>query len=75
MTMTKYQIPQHDEMPSEDMIEWLNKCSQEWDGDSLGLNIMQANGEFMTGGPGDWVVECDGVYTIAGQKEAEKQGL
>jgi hypothetical protein len=70
MTIVKFQIPQRDEMPSEEMVEFLHECTQEWDGDEEGITI----GDVL-GGPGDWVVRCDGVYTILTAKQVEEQGL
>lgn len=56
---TKFQIPPLSEAPSEEMIEWLHKCTQDWDGDESGVNI-----DGVAGGPGDWIFETDGLYAI-----------
>lgn len=68
--MKVWKIPQHDEMPSEEMIDWLSEMTQEWDGDESGIVIFPPvgpNGEIgveKVGAPGDYVVESDGVYYI-----------
>lgn len=62
--MKVWKIPQHDEMPSEEMIDWLSVMTQEWDGDESGITICSLDGEHKLGGPGDYVVESDGVYYI-----------
>lgn len=62
--MKVWKIPQHDEMPSEEMIDWLSEMTQEWDGDESGITISSPDGNDMVGGPGDYVVESDGVYYI-----------
>ena len=73
--MKVWQIPQHDQMPSEEMIEWLHQMGQEWDGDESGISIappLGPNGEVRdakVGGPGDYVVENDGVYYIVTSQE------
>ena len=36
----KFQIPAHDEMPSDEMIEWLHSIKQEWDGDESGITVL-----------------------------------
>jgi hypothetical protein len=62
--MKVWKIPQHDEMPSEEMIGWLSEMTQEWDGDESGITITSPEGKVMVGSPGDYVVESDGVYYI-----------
>ena len=68
--MKVWQIPLHDEMPSEEMIDWLSEMTQEWDGDESGITIWPPCGltdekqKSKTGAPGDYVVESDGVYYI-----------
>ncbi len=66
--VVKYQIPQHDQDPPEGMVDWLAECTQEWDGDESGINIM-VFGTQMSGGPGDWVVCRDGIYFITKQAD------
>lgn len=61
---TKFQIPSHEQAPSEEMIEWLGQCAQEWEGDESGITI-----DDQLGGPGDWVVEEKGVYFIVLAKD------
>jgi len=60
----KFQVPEHDVMPSDEMIAWLHTIKQEWDGDESGITICSLDGEHKVGGPGDYVVESDGVYYI-----------
>jgi hypothetical protein len=73
--MKVWQIPQRDEMPSDEMIEWLHEMSQEWDGDESGIVIfppLGPNGEVgesKVGGPGDYVVENNGIYGIVTASE------
>lgn len=63
--MKVWKIPQHDEMPSEEMIDWLSEMTQEWDGDESGITISPPDGgDAKIGAPGDYVVESDGVYYI-----------
>lgn len=62
-----WQVPQHDEMPSEEMIEWLGKCTQDWSGDESGINI-----EDHVAGPGDWVACAMGHYFVVEQKVFNK---
>ena len=62
--MKVWKIPQHDEMPSEEMIDWLSEMTQEWDGDESGITISFPSGYDMVGAPGDYVVESEGVYYI-----------
>ena len=62
--MKVWKIPQHDEMPSEEMIDWLSEMTQEWDGDESGITITSPEGKEMAGAPGDYVIESDGVYYI-----------
>lgn len=73
---TRYQIPNEADASDEDMallekmVEWLHHMTQEWDGDSSGITIyppLGPNGEVseaVLGGPGDYVVEVNGVYSI-----------
>ncbi len=64
--VVKFQIPKHDEDPSEGMIAFLAECPQAWDGDESGICIYSPSQEqAMIGGPGDWVVRDEnGVYSI-----------
>ena len=65
--MRVFKVPAHDEMPSEEMIEWLHEMSQEWDGDECGISIyppLGPAGEPKLAGPGDYVVESEGVYHV-----------
>lgn len=66
--MKAYRIPKHDEMPSEEMIDWLGENTMDWSGDESGiaLDVLRANGEdeYEVGGPGDWVVCTNSVYRI-----------
>jgi hypothetical protein len=68
--MKVWQIPKHDEMPSEEMIAWLHEMKQEWDGDESGISIApplgpnDEIGEAKLGGPGDYIVESEGIYYV-----------
>lgn len=64
--MKIFRIPDHDTAPSEEMIDWLGTCTQDWEGDESGIRIsvpfpLSADGVFVdtTGGPGDFVAELD----------------
>lgn len=73
--MKVWKIPQHDEMPSEEMIAWLHEMTQEWDGDESGITICSLDGEHKVGGPGDFVVEDGGIYRImSGDEILEEYG-
>lgn len=77
----KYQIPAHDDMPSDEMIEWLHGLDQEWDGDESGITVLigEENGEqkWEIGAPGDWLIqdEATGFVTVATEKQLEEMGL
>lgn len=76
--MTKkswYQIPQRGDEPGEEMIEWLNECEQDWDGDDEGVTITPIDGgDPVLGNPGDWIYRDENdVYHIV--TEAEKLGV
>lgn len=58
-----WQVPQRSEMPSEEMIEWLNKCRDDWSGDEEGININET-----VASPGDWVCCAMGHYFVVDQK-------
>jgi len=61
----RYQIPQHDEDPTEEMIEFLNANPEEWDGDPSGILLHHDDGTQEFGNHGDWVVrDANGRYSI-----------
>lgn len=63
--MNRYQIPQHDQMPSEEMIEWLSENVEDWSGDESGILLIHNDGTEEMGVPGDWVVRDEfGRYSI-----------
>lgn len=65
--VTKFKIPSYGEDPSQEMIDFLHKCKQPWDGDDSGITIRVREGDdgFDLGVPGDYVVcNADGVYSI-----------
>lgn len=73
MKITGYRIPALGQEPSEEMIEWLHTMPNEWDGDDSGITICSLDGNTendKTGGPGDWVICADGVWTIVKDAEA-----
>lgn len=77
----KFQVPEHDVMPSDEMIAWLHTIKQEWDGDESGITILQAvhdgEQEWKIAGPGDWLIEDEatGFVTVATQQQIEEMGL
>ena len=40
MTTNRYQIPQHDQEPSEEMIEWLHENTEDWSGEKAGVSLV-----------------------------------
>lgn len=74
--MKVWKIPQHDEMPSEEMIAWLHEMTQEWDADEGGITIFPPDGSTeRSGAPGDFVVEDGGIYRImSGDEILEEYG-
>jgi hypothetical protein len=79
MTIRCFQVPTHDQMPSEEMIEWLHEMTQEWDGDESGIVIFPpvgSNGEVgeeKIAGPGDYIVSVNGTYHVLLRDELDKQ--
>lgn len=78
----KFQVPAHDEMPSDEMIEWLHSIKQEWDGDESGITVlvgMTPGGEqdWRIAGPGDWLIqdEATSFVTVATQQQIEEMML
>lgn len=53
--MRLYQIPNHGEDPSPELVEYLSDLDQEWDGDDSGITIQLPSGAWVIGGPGDWI--------------------
>ena len=37
-----WQVPSHNQLPSDAMIEWLEASSTEWDGDETGIEVHSA---------------------------------
>lgn len=70
MSVRVFKVPAYDQMPSDEMIEWLHEMSQEWDGDECGISIyppLGSNGEVgepKLAGPGDYVVSSEGIYYV-----------
>ncbi len=76
--MKKYQVPDpaeydqpgFDNAAHDAIVEWLHTMTQEWDGDPAGITIyppLGPNGEVSEAelaGPGDWVVEENGVFRV-----------
>lgn len=66
--MKAYRIPDHQTMPSEEMIDFLDENTMDWSGDESGiaLDVRRIDGEVEDelGAPGDWVVCINGVYRI-----------
>lgn len=61
----RYQIPLHDEMPSDEMVEWLHENTEDWDGDPSGITLIHNDGTEELGLPGDFVVRDEnGRYSI-----------
>lgn len=61
----RYQIPQYNEAPSEEMIEWLSENIEDWDGDPSGITLIHNDNTEEFGAPGDWVVRDEnGRYRI-----------
>ena len=78
----KYQIPAHDDMPSDEMIDWLHSIKQEWNGDESGITVNQGRDEkgeevWTIAAPGDWLIqdEATGFVTCATQQQIEEMGL
>lgn len=68
----RYQIPQHDVEPTEEMIEWLHENEEDWSGDECGIVLIHNDGTEETGYPGDWVVRDEhGRYHIEKEKTDE----
>lgn len=65
--MKAYRIPQHNEDPSDEMVDFLSENTEDWDGDDSGITLGTTDGSAgdELGGPGDWVVRLDnGQYRI-----------
>lgn len=77
----KFQIPAHDVVPSDEMIDWLHTLKQEWDGDESGVTVLIGveNGEqqWVIGAPGDWLIqdEATGFVTVATEQQLEEMGI
>lgn len=78
----KFQVPAHDVMPSEEMIEWLHSIKQEWDGDESGITVLVGTTEggeqdWRIAGPGDWLIqdEATGFVTVATPQQVEEMML
>lgn len=72
MSTTRYQIPRHDQEPSEEMIDWLHENTEDWSGDECGIVLVHTDGGEETGFPGDWVVRDEnGRYHIEKEKSDE----
>jgi len=71
----RYQIPQHDEAPSEEMIEWLHENLEDWNGEPDGITLIHNDGTEEHGAPGDWVVRDEhGMYRIEKETADETRG-
>lgn len=57
--LTAWRVPHHSVDPSDQMVEWLNTCPIDWDGDESGVVI----GDDLAA-PGDWVVEHRGQWFV-----------
>ncbi len=55
-----WQVPSHNQLPSEAMIEWLERSSTEWSGDESGIDVHSSACRVAV--PGDFVVMREG-YT------------
>lgn len=67
ISITYYEIPNYNETPSDDMINWLNTFPlDQWEGDESGIVIHSEdeNGESVLGGPGDVVAAIGGRLRI-----------
>jgi hypothetical protein len=63
--MVAWMVPNHQDEPEEEMIEWLNTCPLDWDGDESGINIAcGAGGDYVLASPGDWVVQHQGQWFV-----------
>ena len=63
-----FQVPQHDEDPGEDMIDWLGTCPHEWSGDESGVHLaVGAGGDGVVAGPGDWIVQSGEQWFVVGE--------
>ena len=72
MSTTRYQIPRHDQEPSEEMIEWLHENIEDWSGDECGIALIHNDGTEELGLPGDWIVrDKDGRYSVEKEKSDE----
>jgi hypothetical protein len=64
--LTIWQVPLRDQMPCDELIEWLNSMPNAWEGDENGVSIqrLDAPEEWMLVDPGGYIVENRGVWTI-----------
>lgn len=73
--MVEFQIPKSNEDPSDEFIEFINECPQDWDGDDSGITIHVGPEEkdWVLGNPGDWVIKGDdGKYSIKSNEDYMK---
>jgi hypothetical protein len=54
--VNKFQVPAVDEMPSDELIEFLHENQREWEGSGDGVVIEMLNGKRVLANPGDYIV-------------------
>ena len=59
MAESRYKIPMHDEMPSEEMIDWLSENTSDWQGDDFGIHLNLESDDYVSGEPGETVARDD----------------
>ena len=59
MAESRYTIPLYNEMPSDEMIDWLHENPNDWSGDDFGIHLNQETDEYVSGGPGETVARDD----------------
>lgn len=59
-----WRVPASGTEPDERMVDWVNTCPVDWDGDDSGVTI----GDVLAA-PGDWVVEYRGQWFVVHQRD------
>lgn len=64
MADSRFKVPLFDEMPSDEMIDWLHENPNDWEGDESGIALSfpgqgDQNIKYSQAFPGDYVVRND----------------